>query len=86
MPATRYPRVASFKTAAAFLDHTQQLGIDLPFDEALQSGGASSLARPLGADGLHAGNRFTILPMEGWDGTADGNPTDLTRRRWERLD
>jgi len=85
VPATRYPRVASFKTAAAFLDHTQQLGIDLPFDEALQSGGASSLARPLGADGLHAGNRFTILPMEGWDGTAEGNPTDLTRRRWERF-
>ena len=23
--------------------------------------------------------------MEGWDGTADGQPTDLTRRRWQRF-
>src|SRR5690606_18851192 len=30
-------------------------------------------------------NRFSILPMEGWDGTADGHPTDNTRRRWQRF-
>ena len=30
-------------------------------------------------------NRFAILPMEGWDGTADGRPTDLVRRRWQRF-
>ena len=23
--------------------------------------------------------------MEGWDGTADGEPSDLTTRRWERF-
>ena len=23
--------------------------------------------------------------MEGWDGTRDGRPTDLTRRRWRRF-
>ena len=65
MTATRYPRIASFKTADAFLRHTQQLAIDLPFDAALQSGAAAPLAQPLAADGLRAGNRFTILPMEG---------------------
>jgi 2,4-dienoyl-CoA reductase-like NADH-dependent reductase (Old Yellow Enzyme family) len=43
------------------------------------------LARPLEADGLRAGNRWCILPMEGWDGTADGHPTDLTRRRWRNF-
>ncbi len=85
MTATRYPRIASFKTADAFLRHTQQLGIDLPFDASLQSGAAAPLAQPLAAGGLRAGNRFTILPMEGWDGTIDGSPTDLTRRRWERF-
>ena len=85
MTATRYPRIASFKTAEAFLRHTQQLGIDLPFEPSPNSGEASPLAQPLAADGLRAGNRFTILPMEGWDGTADGNPTELTRRRWERF-
>ena len=30
-------------------------------------------------------NRFAILPMEGWDGTPDGRPTDLVRRRWQRI-
>ena len=32
-----------------------------------------------------APNRFAILPMEGWDGTDDGRPTDLVRRRWARF-
>jgi len=31
------------------------------------------------------GNRFCILPMEGWDGTTGGKPTELTRRRWENF-
>ena len=31
------------------------------------------------------GNRFCILPMEGWDGTAEGEPTDLTLRRWRHF-
>src|SRR4029078_5677174 len=29
--------------------------------------------------------RFAVLPMEGWDGTDDGRPTDLVRRRWSRF-
>ena len=37
--------------------------------------------RPL----VRLGNRWAILPMEGWDGTADGRPTDLVRRRWRRF-
>ena len=32
-----------------------------------------------------ARTRFAILPMEGWDGTEDGRPTDLVRRRWSRF-
>ena len=31
------------------------------------------------------GNRFAIHPMEGWDGTTDGRPTELTFRRWRRF-
>lgn len=31
------------------------------------------------------GNRFAVQPMEGWDGEADGSPSDLTRRRWLRF-
>ena len=35
--------------------------------------------------GARCANRFAILPMEGWDGTDDGRPTDLVRRRWQRF-
>ena len=35
--------------------------------------------------GLRIPNRFAILPMEGWDGTSDGRPTDLVRRRWQHF-
>jgi 2,4-dienoyl-CoA reductase-like NADH-dependent reductase (Old Yellow Enzyme family) len=82
---TRYPRIASFKTSDAFLQHVRQLGLDLPFDTTLLSGGTSPLAQPLEADSLRAGNRFVVLPMEGWDGTVDGHPTELTRRRWQHF-
>ncbi len=34
---------------------------------------------------MRVGNRFCILPMEGWDGTTDGEPSDLTRRRWRNF-
>jgi 2,4-dienoyl-CoA reductase-like NADH-dependent reductase (Old Yellow Enzyme family) len=36
-------------------------------------------------DGVRVGNRFCILPMEGWDGTPGGEPSDLTRRRWRHF-
>ena len=29
-------------------------------------------------DGRRVGNRFCILPMEGWDGTTTGEPSELT--------
>jgi len=34
---------------------------------------------------VRIGNRFCILPMEGWDGTPDGEPTSLTIRRWRNF-
>jgi NADPH2 dehydrogenase len=34
---------------------------------------------------VRIGNRFAILPMEGWDGTLDGRSTELTVRRWQRF-
>jgi 2,4-dienoyl-CoA reductase-like NADH-dependent reductase (Old Yellow Enzyme family) len=59
--------------------------IPLEFDDTLAPPGESPLARPLEADGLRAGNRFCILPMEGWDGTSGGEPTELTERRWRHF-
>ena len=80
-----YPRVASFKTAAAFRAHLHAAGISLDFDDVLAEPGVSALASPIEVDGRRAGNRFCILPMEGWDGTTAGEPTPLTERRWRRF-
>ena len=57
----------------------------MPFDDALVPPEQSPLARPFELDGIRVGNRFCVLPMEGWDGTPDGEPTELTRRRWRNF-
>jgi len=80
-----YPRVAALKTAAVFRAHLDRSRIALPFDDDLAVPGESPLAQPIEANGVRVGNRFCILPMEGWDGTRDGGPTDLTRRRWRHF-
>jgi NADPH2 dehydrogenase len=81
-----YRRIAVLKTPVEFRTHLESLGIDLPFDDQVLSGPDSPLARPYTLkDGFTIGNRFCIQPMEGWDGTADGQPTELTIRRWEHF-
>src|SRR5262249_38037458 len=75
----------SLKTAAAFRAHLQRSGIPLEFDDELAPAGESPLAAPIEVDGARVGNRFCVLPMEGWDGTRDGAPSDLTRRRWRHF-
>jgi NADPH2 dehydrogenase len=79
-----YPRVASFKTVASFRAHLESLGINLPLDDA-GKGTDSPLAIPIYWGERRIGNRWCIHPMEGWDGTADGNPTELTVRRWQHF-
>lgn len=77
--------MAALKTADVFRARLSTLGLDLPFDEVVLPAPESPLARPIEAAGLRAGNRWCVLPMEGWDGTEDGRPSELTRRRWERF-
>lgn len=83
----RYPRVASLATPARLRARLAELGLGLPCDDAALPAPASPLAAPiaLGAGprgALAAANRFVIQPMEGWDGTRDGLPSELTLRRW----
>ena len=89
-----YRRIAALRTAAEFRAYQAELGIDLPLDEELEVGPGAPLAQPFllsyrTGDAVERassiGNRFAILPMEGWDGTADGRPSDLTFRRWRRF-
>lgn len=81
-----YRRVASLKTPAEFGAYVSGLGIELPLDDELISGEGAPLAQPYRLpDGFITGNRFCAQPMEGWDGTPDGKPTELTRRRWRNF-
>ena len=80
-----YPRIASLKTHEAFVDRLRELDIEIPCDEDVIVGDASPLSDSIDVDGMQIGNRFSILPMEGWDGTKDGMPTDLTMRRWHNF-
>lgn len=85
MNAPAFPRVAALRTPADFRAHLERSGLDLPFDDTLEPPDRSPLAVPFSADGLSVGNRFAILPMEGWDGELDGTPSDFSRRRWQRF-
>ena len=78
-------RVAQLRTYAQFSSYCDSVGASLPVDEIAVTGNQSPLARPYDYREHRLTNRFAILPMEGWDGTADGRPTDLTRRRWRRF-
>ncbi len=80
-----YRRVAQLRSAEELRSYLQRIGAQIAFDEQIQSGPAAPLAQPYQVNGMVVGNRFAVLPMEGWDGTRDGRPTDLVRRRWQRF-
>lgn len=82
---SQYRKVAQLKTIDQFRDYLTSLAIDLPFDENIQVGPDAPLAQPYITSKFTIGNRFCVLPMEGWDGTLDGRPTELTFRRWQRF-
>jgi 2,4-dienoyl-CoA reductase-like NADH-dependent reductase (Old Yellow Enzyme family) len=80
----RLRTLADLRARLATLGIEEQLGVD----DVVEPNGvlASSFTFTDGATGSHAvGNRFAVLPMEGWDGDAHGAPTDLVRRRWRRF-
>ncbi len=80
-----YRKVAQLRTAEIFRTYLEQVGAQLAFDEQVEHGAESPLAQPYTVNGLTIGNRFAILPMEGWDAEPDGQPNDLVLRRWERF-
>jgi 2,4-dienoyl-CoA reductase-like NADH-dependent reductase (Old Yellow Enzyme family) len=78
-------RVATLRTPAELRAHLHESGIALDLDDSVDPPSSSPFAQPLSVDGETVGNRFCILPMEGWDGTPEGEPSDLTRRRWRHF-
>ena len=81
----RYTRVSSLNSPEKFRSHLQGLSLSLDFDNELEAGTDSPFAQSLEIGARRVGNRFCVLPMEGWDGTRDGKPSPLTRRRWENF-
>ena len=80
-----FPKIASLKNADAFQARLKEIGVTMPFDETVEAGPASPLGQPINSGVGVIGNRWTILPMEGWDGETNGLPTELTRRRWRNF-
>ncbi len=85
MKGPPFQRIGSLKTVDAFADYCRGAGIHIPCDTSLVSGADSPLAKPITRGPVTLSNRFAIHPMEGWDGTADGKPTELTERRWRNF-
>lgn len=78
-------RLGTVKDVGRFEEHLRSLGLTLPCDCELLHGAASPLRVPLERGGIRIGNRIAVQPMEGWDGTPDGNPTEHTIERWKKF-
>ncbi len=74
-----YPRVSSFKSSKEFRDHLQKISLQIDLTDEVNP---QSFAQACKYKNKIIGNRCCILPMEGWDCLPDGNPSDLTKRRW----
>jgi NADPH2 dehydrogenase len=80
-----YPPIGGIRTVEEFKEHLAALNLPIPCDVELQTGPESTLAQPIKLNDKIIGNRFCIHPMEGWDGTADGKPSEATIRRWRNF-
>ena len=78
-------RLASIKNAQHFREHLDALKLSIPCDTAMEHGPRSPLLSSLERVGVKIGNRIAINPMEGWDGTPDGHPSEHTFRRWQKF-
>ncbi len=78
-------KLTSLKNPAAFRERAAFLGLDVPCEDAVEKAPDSPLAKTLDIGGFKVGNRYCIHPMEGWDATEDGKPTEDVIRRWERF-
>jgi 2,4-dienoyl-CoA reductase-like NADH-dependent reductase (Old Yellow Enzyme family) len=76
-------QVKRLRERPALVEHLSSIGATLPLDASCRP--AEVLGAPFGTPAGTVANRFAVLPMEGWDATADGRPTDLVRRRWLRF-
>ena len=85
MSAKTILRLGTLKDVSRFQEHVQLLRLNIPCDSEIARGTESPLRKALVRGEIKIGNRIAVQPMEGWDGTADGNPSEHTIRRWKRF-
>src|SRR5436305_11230375 len=78
-------RLGGLKAVARFKEHLRAASVNIPCDDKLSIHDDSPLRQMLVREQLVIGNRIAVQPMEGWDGLADGNPSEHTLRRWQRF-
>jgi NADPH2 dehydrogenase len=78
-------RLGSLKDVGCFQAHVQVLDLKIPCDPQIVTGAQSPLRWPLDRRPFKVGNRIAVQPMEGWDATLDGLPSEKTIRRWQRF-
>lgn len=78
-------RIGAIKGVEKFQEYLRESRVAIPCDAEVAQGLESPLLAPLECEGLTIGNRIAVNPMEGWDGTPDGQPSEHTLRRWRRF-
>ena len=69
-----------YKSLDELREDMTRMGLDIPV-----SSDVAVLFRPIAIGNKTVSNRLAINPMEGCDGTPEGKPSDLTRRRYRRF-
>jgi NADPH2 dehydrogenase len=85
MSAGAILRIGSLKDVGGFHDHLRALDLRIPCDPEVVTGAQSPLRWPLERGPFKIGNRIAVQPMEGWDATPEGAPSENTVRRWQRF-
>ena len=77
-----YKKLTEFKRVEDLENYIKEQNISLGL---AKENFAVAAAKEYKNDNYTIGNRFAVLPMEGWDCEKDGSPSALTRRRWLRF-
>ena len=74
-----YRKAGTFRSVAELREYLASNDIDIPLAEEAEH---AAMAQSAELFGRTLPNRWALLPMEGWDCTAGGAPSELTVRRW----
>src|SRR2546430_16049932 len=85
MSAQPILRLGAVKAIRRFEHYLQSLHVNIPCERELAYGPEAPLRWPLVKGESKIGNRIAVQPMDGWDGSPDGTPTESTIRRWQRF-